>query len=80
MRGGRVVVSTIIWALSFVRNNLSIVVDQVHPIMVTSHGARVLQEWFRENKEDFAVFVWPPHPLDLNPIISGKNLKEPSGS
>nr|KAF6341537.1 hypothetical protein mMyoMyo1_011953 [Myotis myotis] len=62
---------------------LSIIVDQVHPIMLMvypngygffqqnnapCHCARIVQEWFQEHEGDFTLLRWPPQSPDLNPI------------
>nr|KAF6360073.1 hypothetical protein mMyoMyo1_011031 [Myotis myotis] len=62
---------------------LSIVADQVHPIMLMvypngdgffqqdnapCHGARIVQEWFQEHEGDITLLRWPPQSPDLNPI------------
>ena len=62
---------------------LSIIADQVHPIMlmaypsgdgffqqdnVPCHGARIVQEWFQEHEGDFTLLRWLPQSPDLNPM------------
>nr|KAF6355158.1 hypothetical protein mMyoMyo1_011357 [Myotis myotis] len=62
---------------------LSIVADQVHPIMlmaypngdgvfqqdnVPCHSARIVHEWFQEHEGDSTLLRWPPQSPDLNPI------------
>nr|KAF6300583.1 hypothetical protein mMyoMyo1_009057 [Myotis myotis] len=62
---------------------LSIVADQVHPIMLMAypngngffqqdnapcHGAHVVQEWSQEHEGDFTLLRCPPQSPDLNPI------------
>nr|KAF6310646.1 hypothetical protein mMyoMyo1_008710 [Myotis myotis] len=75
---------------------LSIVADQVHPIMwmaypngdgffqqdnAPCHGARIVQEWFQEHEGDFTLLRWPHnHQIAIQLSICGTKLKEPSGS
>nr|KAF6369233.1 hypothetical protein mMyoMyo1_010611 [Myotis myotis] len=62
---------------------LSIVADQVHPIMLMAypngdgffqqdnapcHGAGIVQEWLQEHQGDFTLLRWPPQSPNLNPI------------
>nr|KAF6319737.1 hypothetical protein mMyoMyo1_008476 [Myotis myotis] len=61
---------------------LSIVADQVHPIMLMAYpngdgffqqdsapcqSARIVQECFQEHEGDFTLLRWPPQSPDLNP-------------
>nr|KAF6360184.1 hypothetical protein mMyoMyo1_011136 [Myotis myotis] len=63
--------------------NLSIIADQVHPIMLMvypngddffqqdnmqCHDACIVQEWFQEHEGDFTLLRWPSQSPDLNPI------------
>lgn len=62
---------------------LSIIADQVHPIMLMmypatdgvfqhdnapSHRAGIVDRWFEEHDSDFSVLSWPAQSPDLNPI------------